>query len=106
MKLPPKAQRVWDKGRKSDRLGYWLNEQNGRVETIAFRMPEAPPKIRDSKNAGIEPEPTRSTRPPITKKGIELIGAMRTSALHTALQESPLDDGKSRVPENERDFFR
>ncbi|MGE3738208.1 MAG: ParB/RepB/Spo0J family partition protein [Geminicoccaceae bacterium] len=92
VKLPPKAQRVWDKGRKTDLIGYWLNEQNGRVETIAFRMPEAAPKARSGKTGSSTPEPTRSTRPPITKKGIELIGAMRTAALHTALQESPLDD--------------
>ena len=92
VKLPPKAQRVWDKGRKTDLIGYWLNEQNGRIETIAFRMPEAPPKSKGGTTGSSTPEPTRSARPPITRKGIELIGGMRTSALHTALQESPLDD--------------
>ena len=90
VKLPPKAQRVWDKGRRTDRIGYFVDPHDGRVETIVFRMPEA--QTRGSKSAAITPEPTRSTRPPITKKGIELIGAMRTAALHTALQESPLDD--------------
>lgn len=91
-KLPPKAQRVWDKGRKGDLIGYWLNEQNGRVETIAFRLPEAPPKTKGGKADSSTPEPTRTTRPPITRKGIELIGAMRTAALHQALHEAPLDD--------------
>ena len=92
VKLPPKAQRVWGKGHKTDLIGYWLNEQNGRVETIAFRRPEAPPKSKGGTTGSSTPEPTRSARPPITRKGIELIGEMRTSALHTALQESPLDD--------------
>ena len=96
VKLPPKAQRVWDKSRKSDRIGYWLNEQNGRVETIAFRMPEAPPKTKAAakrNNPGTgQASATSSTRPPITRKGIELIGAMRTAALHEALHEAPLDD--------------
>ena len=92
VKLPPKAQRVWGKGGKADLIGYWLNEQNGRVETIAFRRPEAPPKSKGGTTGSSAPEPTRSARPPITRKGIELIGEMRTSALHTALQESPLDD--------------
>lgn len=91
-KLPPKAQRVWDKGRKSDLIGYSINEQNGRVETIVFRMPEAAPKTKGSKTRSTPPEPTHNTRPPITRKGIELIGQMRTAALHTALQEAPLDD--------------
>ena len=90
VKLPPKAQRVWDKGRRTDRIGYFVDPHDGRVETIVFRMHEA--QTRGSKSAAITPEPTRSTRPPITKKGMELIGAMRTAALHTALQESPLDD--------------
>ena len=92
VKLPPKAQRVWGKVHKTDLIGYWLNEQNGRVETIAFRRPEAPPKSKGGTTGSSTPEPTRSARPPITRKGIELIGEMRTSALHTALQESPLDD--------------
>lgn len=90
VKLPPKAQRVWDKGRRADRIGYFVDPRDGRVETIAFRMPEA--QTRGSKSAAITPEPTRSTRPPITKKGIELIGQMRTVALHQALHEAPLDD--------------
>ncbi len=49
-------------------------------------------QTRGSKSAAITPEPTRSARPPITRKGIELIGAMRTAALHEALHEAPLDD--------------
>jgi ParB family chromosome partitioning protein len=92
VKLPPKAQRVWDKGRKGNLIGYWLNEQNGHVETIAFRMPEAPPKTKGSKADSSTPAPTRTPRSPITRKGIELIGAMRTAALHQALHEVPLDD--------------
>lgn len=91
-KLPPKVLRVWDKGRKGDLIGYWLNEQNGRVETIAFRRPEAPPKAKGGKTGPNAPAPAATSRPPITRKGIELIGAMRTAALHQALHEAPLDD--------------
>ena len=34
MKLPPKAQRVWDKGCKSDRLGYFGPVLNELPETL------------------------------------------------------------------------
>lgn len=43
-KLPPKAQRVWSKGGKGTVTGHYVREQDGAIETVTYRMPEAPVK--------------------------------------------------------------
>jgi ParB/RepB/Spo0J family partition protein len=97
-KLPPKAQRVYGKPGRGDSSGWYVDPLTGEVASIAFRMPE--PKTRrdasgtsgdgatDSEAGGT---PTR-TRPDITHKGIEMIGDLRTDALHEALQKAPISD--------------
>ncbi len=92
-KLPPKAQQVYGKESKADRIGYYLNEHDGTVHTVRFRMPDAPASKAGKKKGGATPESEPTTaRPPITKAGIAMIGELRTDALQTALEKSPLDD--------------
>ena len=93
-KLPPKAQQVYGKESRTDRIGYYLNEHDGTVRTVRFRLPDAPrTKAKAGKKGTDTPvAETTTARPPITKAGIAMIGELRTTALHTALEQSPLDD--------------
>ena len=93
-KLPPKAQQVYGKESRTDRIGYYLNEHDGTVHTVRFRLPDAPRTKAKAGKKGTDTTATETTttRPPITKAGIAMIGELRTTALHTALEQSPLDD--------------
>ena len=93
-KLPAKAQQLYgEKPRKSDTIGHYLDAHTGEIKTIAFRLPE--PATRTTRKSGAdEPEvaPAPATRPAVTKKGMALIGELRTAALHQALEEAEIDD--------------
>jgi len=95
-KLPAKAERNWGEPRKTDYIGYYVDERTGKVDTIGYRMPaekmsgKAPPAIEDSDPAG-EVLPARK-RPPVTKDGLKMIGDFRTDALHQAFDQDPIDD--------------
>ena len=84
-KLPPKAQRTWTKPKKGDQIGFTIHPRDGTVHEVVFRMPE--PEVQKGKdcraNDGNDDEPPapKKTRPEITHKGTEIIGAMRTEAL-------------------------
>jgi ParB family transcriptional regulator, chromosome partitioning protein len=86
-KLPPKAQRSWGKPSRGDTVGYYVNPRTGAVDEIGFRLPEPATKKGEMEAAGI-PVP----RPEITKKGMALIGDLRTEALHKAIAEGPITD--------------
>ncbi len=93
-KLPPKAQPTWTKSKKGDQIGFSINPRDGTVREVVFRVSE--PEIQKGKgrSAGAEgdgPAPKR-TRPEITHKGTEIIGALRTEALVKSLEVNACDD--------------
>ncbi|KQU95477.1 plasmid partitioning protein [Mesorhizobium sp. Root102] len=94
-KLPAKAERVYGKTGKSDHTAMYL-DRDGKVQSVAYRMPEA------KKSKGKRGEPPAAgdddslvavtTRPDVTRKGIEMIGDLRTDALHEALSRASIED--------------
>jgi ParB/RepB/Spo0J family partition protein len=90
--LPPKAERVHGKPGKSDRTAMYL-DRDGKVQSVNFRLPEP----KKGKGAGeaegaddaiVMPKP----RPDVTRTGVEMIGDLRTDALHEALARAPIED--------------
>jgi ParB family chromosome partitioning protein len=92
VKLPPKAERVYGTPKKSDHTALYLDRE-GKVKTVHFRMPEAKKKGKAA-DAGGDDEAIvmPKTRPDVTRKGIEMIGDLRTDALHEALSRAPIED--------------
>jgi ParB family chromosome partitioning protein len=90
VKLPPKAERVYGTPKKSDHTAMYLDRE-GKVKTVHFRMPEAKKKGKATQvddEAIVMPK----SRPDVTRKGIEMIGDIRTDALHEALSRAPIED--------------
>ena len=99
--LPKKAERVYSKPGKTDRVGHYINARSGEIETIVYRL-------LDTKNAGKptggkaadgaasdgddDDAPVVKSRPDVTQKGIAMIGDLRTDALHQALADTPIED--------------
>jgi len=97
IKLPPKANRYYGTpGKGGESIGYVLDEQTGQVRTIPFTMPAPATAGRNGHGdaAGDNPTMPRTPRPALTKNGETLVGNMRTDALHAALREEPIDDGR------------
>ncbi|QTG17289.1 ParB/RepB/Spo0J family partition protein (plasmid) [Agrobacterium tumefaciens] len=98
--LPKKAERVYGKPSKSDRVAMYL-DRDGKVQSVAFRMPEEK-KVKgkggtSASDTSVEalddsviesPKP----RPDVTQKGQDMIGDFRTDALHEALGRAPIED--------------
>ncbi|WP_375600377.1 ParB N-terminal domain-containing protein [Devosia sp. Naph2] len=93
VKLPAKASQVYGTPKKSDHTAMYLDRE-GKVKTIHFRMPEAR-KAATTENAGGEDASLviAKPRPDVTRRGIEMIGDLRTDALHEALSRAPIEDG-------------
>ena len=93
VKLPPKAERVYGTPKKSDHAAMYLDRE-GKVKTVHFRMPEAKKKAKGSEagDAADETIVVSKPRPDVTRKGIEMIGDLRTDALHEALSRAPIED--------------
>jgi ParB family chromosome partitioning protein len=94
-KLPPKAQPTWTKPKKGDKIGFAIRPRDGTIHEIVFRMPEPEAKKgkdRSSRNGEDEALPPKKTRPEITYKGTEIIGALRTEALIKSLEVNAVDD--------------
>ncbi|PJR92452.1 plasmid partitioning protein [Ochrobactrum sp. 695/2009] len=91
--LPKKAERVYGKPSKSDHTAVYL-DRDGKVQAVHFRMPEAkkPKRGQQSEGEGGEAPIVVNTRPDVTRKGIEMIGDLRTDALHEALSRAPIED--------------
>lgn len=97
--LPKKAERIYGKPSKSDHIAMYL-DRDGKVQSVAFRMPEDKKKGRGDASAGNDatgsvddpiidaPKP----RPDVTQKGQDMIGDFRTDALHEALGRAPIED--------------
>lgn len=93
VKLPPKAERVYGTPKKSDHTAMYL-DRDGKVKSVHFRMPEAKKKAKGSEATSGDDEAIVVTkpRPDVTRKGIEMIGDLRTDALHEALSRAPIED--------------
>lgn len=91
--LPKKAERVYGKPGKSDHTAMYL-DRDGKVQSVHFRMPEAkkPKKGAQTVGEGDDAAIVVKTRPDVTRKGIEMIGDLRTDALHEALSRAPIED--------------
>ncbi|MCC2102787.1 MAG: ParB/RepB/Spo0J family partition protein [Hyphomicrobiales bacterium] len=91
--LPPKAERVHGKPGKGDATAMYLDRE-GKVQAVHYRMPET--KKTKGKKAeeatGAEIALAAKSRPDVTRKGIEMIGDLRTDALHEALARAPIED--------------
>lgn len=91
VKLPPKAERVYGSPKKSDHTAMYLDRE-GKVKTVHFRMPETTKKGKAAETADDAAIVMPKSRPDITRKGIEMIGDIRTDALHEALSRAPIED--------------
>jgi hypothetical protein len=94
-KLPAKAERVWGKPGKSDCTGWYLDRE-GQIQSVAFRMPQ-PKKAKGKASQADETAADKigtmaKPRPDVTRKGMEMIGDLRTDALHEALARAPIED--------------
>lgn len=93
-KLPPKAERVYGKPNKSDYTGWYLDSRNGSVQSVAYRMPLAKknkPKDKTS-DASDSDNTAPAPRPDVTRRGMDMIGDLRTDALHEALARAPIEE--------------
>jgi ParB/RepB/Spo0J family partition protein len=90
--LPPKAERVYGKPGKSDCTAMYI-DRGGKVETVVYRMPKLDKKAKGpGPGCTIEPVIAVVTpRPDVTRKGHEMIGDIRTDALHEALARAPIE---------------
>lgn len=91
VKLPPKASQVHGTPKKSDHTAMYLDRE-GKVKTVHFRMPETKNKGKAAETADDEAIVMPKSRPDVTRKGIEMIGDIRTDALHEALGQAPIAD--------------
>ena len=94
VKLPAKAERVYGTPKKSDHTAMYLDRE-GKVKSVHFRMPEAKKargKGAEADEIADEPVVLSKPRPDVTRKGIEMIGDLRTDALHEALSRAPIED--------------
>lgn len=93
--LPAKAERVHGKAGKADHTAMYL-DRNGEVQNVVYRMPEPKKPKGKASAAGTDSDQdttiVTNTRPPITRTGIEMIGDLRTDALHEALTRAPIED--------------
>lgn len=91
VKLPPKAERVYGSPKKSDHTAMYLDRE-GKVKTVHFRMPETKKKRKAAETADDAAIVMPKSRPDVTRKGIDMIGDIRTDALHEALGQAPIED--------------
>jgi ParB family transcriptional regulator, chromosome partitioning protein len=94
-KLPPKAQPTWTKPKKGDKIGFAIRPRDGTIHEVVFRMPEPEAKkgkTRSTDGDNNEAPTPKKTRPEITHRGEEIIGALRTEALVKSLEVNAVDD--------------
>ncbi|WP_454748995.1 ParB/RepB/Spo0J family partition protein [Ciceribacter selenitireducens] len=96
-KLPQKASRVYGKPSKGDHTAMYL-DRNGKVQTVHYRMPEEKKTagkgavVGGGATAGDDVIDAPKQRPDVTQKGHDIIGDLRTDALHEALARAPIED--------------
>lgn len=87
VKLPKKAERVYGKPTKSDHTAMYIDRQ-GKVQSVVYRMPEE----KKAKDGASDTSVVPTARPDVTRKGLDMIGDLRTDALHEALARAPIED--------------
>ncbi|MBN9489810.1 MAG: ParB/RepB/Spo0J family partition protein [Alphaproteobacteria bacterium] len=87
--LPPKAERVYGKAGKSDRVAMYL-DRNGTVQSVGYRMPTSKKAQSGGASVADDAAETPRSRPDVTRRGIGMIGDFRTDALHEALSRAPI----------------
>lgn len=93
VKLPAKAQQVYGKPGKGDLTGWYVNQRDGSVQSVVYRMPESKKtKSADGVTVAAEEVADAKPRPDITQKGLDMIGDLRTDALHEALARAPIEE--------------
>jgi ParB family chromosome partitioning protein len=92
-KLPPKANEVYSKPGKGDNTGWYINPRDGSVQSVAYRMPETKKQTASEEtDAPADSVVTAKPRPDVTQKGLDMIGDLRTAALHEAFSRAPIED--------------
>ena len=93
-KLPPRANRAWTKPKKGDQIGFAIHPRDGKIQEVVFRISEPDAKTGKNRSVGGNDDapPPKKTRPEITQKGTEIIGALRTEALVKSLEVNACDD--------------
>jgi len=89
-RLPREAMRSYGKPRQGESIACYVDPRTGEVEQVGYRLPELRRGADASTETGEKPAP--KPRPDITSKGVDMIGAIRTDALHQALRESVIPD--------------
>lgn len=93
-KLPPKACETYGKPGRGDHVACYVEPRTGEVKQVAYRLPEPRPARARSAGVGGESAVPAPSRPALTKKGVAMIGDLRTEALHQALREAPIEDDR------------
>ncbi len=91
LELPKKAERIHGKPGKTDHTAMYLDRE-GKVQTVHYRMPE---QKQDKGKAGSGADDNAmpvTSRPDVTRRGVEMVGDLRTDALHEALSRAPIED--------------
>ncbi|PWI49836.1 plasmid partitioning protein [Rhizobium phaseoli] len=94
-KLPGKASQVYGKPGKGDNTGWYINPRDGSVQSVAYRLPEMKKKAAAGDNdadAAQETMEAPKARPDVSQKGLDMVGDLRTDALHQALARAPIED--------------
>jgi ParB family transcriptional regulator, chromosome partitioning protein len=89
-KTAPKAVRAYGNPDPSHHTGWFIEERTGEVKSVAYRLPEAR-SAKIAANGEFIATPIH-VRPDVTVKGHEIIGDLRTDALHEALARAPIED--------------
>jgi ParB family transcriptional regulator, chromosome partitioning protein len=92
--FPRGAVHSYGKPAKGDTIGCYVDPRSGAIQEVAFRVPKAPAKAAAASDDddGAEEAPVKNARANISRKGIELIGQIRTQALRQALLDAEIDD--------------
>lgn len=90
-KLPAKASQVYGKPGKGDNTGWYINPRDGSVQSVAYRLPETKNKAAGGDNDTVTGHAIKA-RPDVSQKGLDMVGDLRTDALHQALARAPIED--------------
>ena len=92
-KLPPRSERCYGQPREGDKIGFFIDPRTGKVSEVPFREIVRATSMGGAAGGGDDGDDApRAPRPPISRKGVERIGDLRTDALHQGLREAEIDD--------------
>ncbi len=92
-KLPPRSERCYGQPREGDKIGFFIDPRTGKLSEVPFREIVRATSMGGGASGGDDgDEAPRAPRPPISRKGVERIGDLRTDALHQGLYEAEIDD--------------